>query len=261
MTAAPNGLGGLAGKVEANWKDLVDLADKGLKKKATAGLQGAVEKVKTSADTLSVAPWSGPTWATLPDAAQDDGWTTGVLAATGIPMVRLSVRTPHVGDYDDLVRHLDELPDRAMLALDRLALDGVPAASDGEQPEEVTAPQPPTMPVPPIVRPPAAVSLTAAIGDTSGDRVVLHRNDPLPKAAKDAIASALGATKPVHCPALATRTPFLMLVPDRVQLQVSQEWTLAYLPVDNGNRVALELSIVAAYRARPRSAAFFKRAT
>ena len=284
MTAAPNGLGGLAGKVEVNWKDLVGLADEGLKDVAKAGLQGAVEKVKTSSDTLSIAPWSGPTWAALPDVEVDTTWTVGVRAATGIPMVRLGVRTAYLDDYDELVGVLGDLPREATLALDRLALDGVRAPSSdtgtdleqalsllirklivrvGAEPTGDTEEdlQEAELLVPPIVGRPPSADLSAALLATTGDRVVLHRQSPLPDAAKDAIKRSLGAAKPVHCPALPAEAPFLALVPDRVQLQVSQEWTLSYLPADDGNRVALELSIIGAFRSRPRSAALFRKAT
>ncbi|MCB9373556.1 MAG: hypothetical protein H6518_12385 [Microthrixaceae bacterium] len=263
-------LGGLAGDIERRWSTLVARAEKALTAAKSSGVRAAVEAVTVPADTLSVAPWRGPSW--LPLSPPPTGEQRRVAA--GVPLVRLAVTTEPQASVEELEQGIDDLVERAGIALDRMALLGVPTDPIDESAAPDSSPLAHAARalylwatrssaggtgrghfVPPIVEDERRSDLPAALARLgSPGAVVLHRKVRLSKSEQEKITEVLGTAKPVRCPGLDQ--PFLLLVPDRVQLVVSQEWALSYL-LDRADAARLELSMIGVFRARADAAIAF----
>ncbi|MCB1016770.1 MAG: glycosyltransferase family 2 protein, partial [Acidimicrobiales bacterium] len=101
-------LGGLAGDIERRWSTLVARAEKALTAAKSSGVRAAVEAVTVPADTLSVAPWRGPSW--LPLSPPPTGEQRRVAA--GVPLVRLAVTTEPQASVEELEQGIDDLVER-----------------------------------------------------------------------------------------------------------------------------------------------------
>jgi hypothetical protein len=224
-------------EVRTRWTDLVAAVIDRLAEAHREDLRSQVATVRLDAKARSMRTEAGKdTWS---EEIPATGWpATGcggdhpdLRVAAAVPLVKIELRSEATGDGEELVTRAEDLADRAVLALDRLALfgldgAGVPSIVDLRTPEVLTST---------LVQPdPAAFCLLVPSKIASwGDALVAEHH--------------LGAT--ILSDALNGSRVGVLVPVSAIELLVAQDWTLSASVGAGGSEATLWLTFIGRWRA------------